>query len=76
MLRVAKEGHKTQARNTPYRGMDCPFFFALFFTLPHSTHQPVTGECGAMKHTSMPHETSCSTSKEKSQKEEQVAANE
>ena len=27
MLRVAKEGHKTQARNTPYRGMDCPFFF-------------------------------------------------
>ncbi len=30
VFRVAKEGHKTQARNTPYRGMDYPFFFSLF----------------------------------------------
>ena len=30
MSRVATEGHKTQARDKPIRGMDCPFFFLLY----------------------------------------------
>jgi hypothetical protein len=31
--RVATEGHKTQARDKPIRGMDCPFFFLLYTVL-------------------------------------------
>ena len=33
MSRVATEGHKTQARDKPIRGMDCPFFFLLYTVL-------------------------------------------
>lgn len=31
MFRVATEGHKTQARDKPIRGMDCPFFFSPLY---------------------------------------------
>ena len=46
MFRVAKEGHKTQARSTAYRGKDCPFFFSTqSLTSPHWAYVYAIGCC-------------------------------